>query len=249
MADYSYATRFKQLSINGVAGNIMTTEKAVTKVEKAWALGEDRHKLKDFYRQWANSYDEDVAHERYFAPKVAVDWILELYHHSDRQRSDLVKEQNGSLSALRVLDAGCGTGLVGALLAQVGARHISGFDLSAEMVAQAKKKKIYDQLWQGVDLARPIADQIQTSGFDLVTCIGVLTQGHVPPIGLDRLIDVTRINGYIVLNARDTYVREHDFDSYCNGLQIGGRLKFHHQEYHTSSGDSQALFLVAQRLR
>lgn len=232
-------------------GNIMREEKITSKIKESWALGEDRRKLKDYYQKWASSYDDDVAREQYFAPKVAIDLILELYHQRDsfRQPNDQVKEQKVSLSTMKVLDAGCGTGLVGALLAQVGARQISGFDLSAEMVAQAKQKNIYDKLLEGVDITQPLVDQIDASDFDLVTCIGVLTQGHVPPLGLDRLIEVTRVNGYVVLNARDTYVREHDFKAYCDGLQDEGRLKFLHCEYHLSSGDSQALFVVAQRLK
>jgi predicted TPR repeat methyltransferase len=46
---------------------------------------------------------------------------------------------------LDVLDAGCGTGLCGPLIAPY-ARRLVGVDLSAGMMAQAAEKKVYDEL-------------------------------------------------------------------------------------------------------
>ena len=50
--------------------------------------------------------------------------------------------------SLDVLDAGCGTGLCGPLVAPY-ARRLSGVDLSAGMLARAKEKNVYDALVQG----------------------------------------------------------------------------------------------------
>jgi predicted TPR repeat methyltransferase len=50
--------------------------------------------------------------------------------------------------ALDVLDMGCGTGLCGALVAPY-ARRLTGVDLSAGMLAQAREKQLYDELVQG----------------------------------------------------------------------------------------------------
>ena len=49
--------------------------------------------------------------------------------------------------SLDVLDAGCGTGLCGPLVARY-ARRLTGIDLSAGMLAQAKEKQVYDELLQ-----------------------------------------------------------------------------------------------------
>jgi len=46
-----------------------------------------------------------------------------------------------------VLDAGCGTGLCGPLVARY-ARRLTGIDLSAGMLAQAREKQLYDELLQ-----------------------------------------------------------------------------------------------------
>jgi len=47
--------------------------------------------------------------------------------------------------SLDILDAGCGTGLVGPLVAAY-ARRLVGVDLSAKMIAHAKERKVYDAL-------------------------------------------------------------------------------------------------------
>ena len=49
--------------------------------------------------------------------------------------------------SLDVLDAGCGTGLCGPLVARY-ARRLTGIDLSAGMLAQAREKQVYDELLQ-----------------------------------------------------------------------------------------------------
>jgi predicted TPR repeat methyltransferase len=50
--------------------------------------------------------------------------------------------------SLDVLDAGCGTGLCGPLLAPY-ARRLTGIDLSPGMLAHAREKQVYDELLEG----------------------------------------------------------------------------------------------------
>lgn len=54
----------------------------------------------------------------------------------------------GHTGARRLLDLGCGTGLVGEVLAETAA-HVSGVDLSEDMLAIADAKGIYDELYVG----------------------------------------------------------------------------------------------------
>jgi predicted TPR repeat methyltransferase len=51
----------------------------------------------------------------------------------------------GPAKSLDVLDVGCGTGLCGPLVVPY-ARRLTGVDLSAGMLAQAKEKNVYDLL-------------------------------------------------------------------------------------------------------
>ncbi len=69
----------------------------------------------------------------------------------------------------RVLDLGCGTGLCAPLVRQRAA-HLTGVDLSAEMVAKARQRGLYDELIVG-DLHEVLADAPQR--FDLVLAADV----------------------------------------------------------------------------
>jgi predicted TPR repeat methyltransferase len=71
---------------------------------------------------------------------------------------------------LDVLDAGCGTGPVGALV-RGRSRRLVGVDLSAVMLERAKSKNVYDELHQG-DLIAFM--QSRPQAFDVVTCAATL---------------------------------------------------------------------------
>ncbi len=72
--------------------------------------------------------------------------------------------------SLDVLDAGCGTGLCGPLVAPY-ARRLTGVDLSAGMLAQAKEKNVYDALMK-VELTEYLLDSREA--FDLIVSADTL---------------------------------------------------------------------------
>lgn len=76
---------------------------------------------------------------------------------------------NGA-GGLDILDIGCGTGLVGALVRKQ-ARQLVGVDLSLPMLAQAKDKHVYDALHRG-DLIAFLNEN--ANAFDVVTCAATL---------------------------------------------------------------------------
>ena len=80
-------------------------------------------------------------------------------------RSGLVPSKS-----LDVLDAGCGTGLCGPLVAPY-ARRLTGVDLSAGMLAQAKEKNVYDELVKG-ELTEYLRDS--SAAFDLIVSADTL---------------------------------------------------------------------------
>jgi predicted TPR repeat methyltransferase len=71
---------------------------------------------------------------------------------------------------LDVLDAGCGTGLVGALVRNR-SRRLVGVDLSGSMLELAKRKNVYDELHKG-DLLSFM--QARPQSCDVVTCAATL---------------------------------------------------------------------------
>ena len=135
------------------------------------------------YDKWAATYNEEVQDEaqNYVAPAQVAQVAL-------KSSNNLVKSQ--------ILDAGCGTGLVGQALAMTGAKAIDGLDLSPAMLTVAKQTLAYRSLAQA-DLTRQIEKADET--YDIVTCIGTFTLGHVgPEPALRELVRVTRRSGIVI---------------------------------------------------
>ena len=80
---------------------------------------------------------------------------------------------------LRVLDAGCGTGLAGPELRPL-ARHLAGVDLAPRMVDRARARGIYDDLWAG-DLLEAFGRV--DAAWDLIAAADVLVYlGDLAPV-------------------------------------------------------------------
>jgi predicted TPR repeat methyltransferase len=80
---------------------------------------------------FADSFDAKLAHLHYRAPELIAQTV-----------AGLLGAPRGELD---VLDAGCGTGLCGPLLAPY-ARRLEGVDLSQRMLARARLRQVYDAL-------------------------------------------------------------------------------------------------------
>ena len=80
---------------------------------------------------FADSFDAKLARLEYRAPQLVAD--------------ALVQAAGVPAKRLSALDAGCGTGLCGPLIAAYTSR-LTGVDLSAQMLARAKTRNIYDEL-------------------------------------------------------------------------------------------------------
>ena len=99
-----------------------------------------------------------------------------------------------------ILDAGCGTGLVGIELAALGAETIDGVDLSPGMLTRAKATGAYRRL-APADLSRPLP--APADSYDVVVCVGTLTHGHVGPHAFGEFVRLTRPGGTIVATVLD----------------------------------------------
>jgi len=95
------------------------------------------------------------------------------------------------------VDLGCGTGRIGAWLAQQGVGSVDGVDLTPEMLARARRRGVYRALLEE-DVC---ATSLPGESADLV--VSCLVVGHVPELGpaydeVDRLL---RPGGRFVLVA------------------------------------------------
>jgi ubiquinone/menaquinone biosynthesis C-methylase UbiE len=100
----------------------------------------------------------------------------------------------------RVLEAGCGPGVVAPLLAQLGA-DVHGVDLSAEqlrLAAAADSRSLYVQ----ADLEKlPYQDAV----FDTVVMLGVFEYLERPQVALNEMVRVTRTGGQLIFTLPNAH--------------------------------------------
>jgi predicted TPR repeat methyltransferase len=139
--------------------------------------------LRERYDVWAADYDSDLDDLRWEAPEVAAD------------RCDHFAKPGAE-----ILDAGCGTGLVGVALAELAHRRIVGFDLSEGMLQRSAARGVYSELHQGSLLERLPFDD---GRFGSVVSVGVFTLGHVEGSAFAELARVTTPGGHVSITFRD----------------------------------------------
>jgi predicted TPR repeat methyltransferase len=144
--------------------------------------------LRERYDTWATEYDADLDALGWQAPRAAA------------VRCAALLPAGGE-----VLDAGCGTGLVGAALRSVGVQRIVGFDLSPAMLEQAEATGAYAELHHG-SLLEPLP--FAPHRFAAVVSVGVFTCGHVGPEAFARLAGAVAPGGHVTLTFRGDAVDE-----------------------------------------
>ena len=145
---------------------------------------------REAYDDWAEDYDRDMldASEEYVAPEIACKYLV---RHLNEDR----------IAKAKILDAGCGTGLVGVQLSKAGAKEIDGIDLSEGMLRVASRLGIYGAL-EVADMSQHLS--LASNLYDAVICVGTMTQGHVGPEAFGELVRVVKQGGYIVSTIRAT---------------------------------------------
>ena len=184
--------------------------------------------LMGVYDGWADGYEQELLEEwGYTSPQKAVQLL-----------SDIM-----TLQGMRVLDAGCGTGLVGALLKEYGAASLTGIDYSPGMLAKAEAKQVYDSL-DKMDMNEPLP--LPSNSFDATTCIGTFTATHVKPDAVRELVRVTRSGGALIFTVRDDYWQATNFIDLITELHVE-KLVFIEQirlEPYIHSEGSECRFVV-----
>tara|TARA_Y100000590_G_scaffold233817_1_gene263397 strand:+ start:58 stop:684 length:627 start_codon:yes stop_codon:yes gene_type:complete len=148
-----------------------------------------------YYQDWTkkNKYNQDMVDLNYVAPKETV-LILKKY----------VLDNN-----CKILDAGCGTGLVGIELKKCGYSNIEGVDFSQNML-DLIPQNIYKKL-EKIDLNKTL--KFNTNIYDVVICVGTFTYGHVKPQALDELIRIIKNKGIICFTINEGVYEKYGFDS------------------------------------
>ncbi|MBK3509561.1 MULTISPECIES: class I SAM-dependent methyltransferase [Pseudomonas] len=194
----------------------ISTAYSSTSVNRALNFNRDYFRLRDYYETWSTDYDNDVSEENYCGPLVISDLLTSLLGNADTNNRK-------PRSALRIMDACCGTGLVGKQLTQRGFSTIDGCDLSPAMTQLARQTQAYGALYGGVDLTEHntlIAD----SGYDATLCCGAFIEGHLPIEAIHELIRMTAPGGLLLFSTRCTFYEAENFADLLGSLVATKKL-------------------------
>lgn len=160
--------------------------------------------IKSVYRSWALSYDYDNYNKLGTVSQPKSVKLL-LSHVKDRD--------------LKIIDVGCGTGLVGTYLKAEGYNNFDGLDISDEMLEIARKRG-YQKLYSGsLNKKLPIADNV----YDCVICVGVFTHDHVSSDGFNELCRIAKPGGYLCFTINEGVFREYGFEETIKEFENNGK--------------------------
>ena len=169
------------------------TKKEVDKKLPIYKLTSKKKVLK-YYQNWTkkDQYNKDMIDWQYTAPQNTVN-LFKQY----------VPENN-----IKILDAGCGSGLVGIELKKNGYKNIVGADFSQSMI-DLIPNNLYKKI-DLVDLNEPLP--FKDDNFDAILCVGTFTYGHVKAEALDEFIRITKNNGFICFTVNEGIYTKYKFD-------------------------------------
>ena len=154
-----------------------------------------------YYDEWGikNKYDQDMIDWDYTGPKETVATFTKY-----------AKDKN-----IKILDAGCGTGLVGIELNKHNYLNIDGMDLSKKLLDLVPKG--YYQNLNQVDLNKQI--KVKNDTYDAILCVGTFTFGHVKPHALDEFIRISKNKTLICFTINEGIYEEYGFDKKIDELK------------------------------
>ena len=159
-----------------------------------------KDKVLKYYDDWTKNaqFNQDMIDWKYTAPVNTVQLIDKYIHDKN----------------IKILDAGCGSGLAGIELKKRGFTNIYGVDFSQSML-NLIPKNIY-QTVELIDLNEPL--KYDDNYFGAIICVGTFTYGHVKAHALGEFIRVTNKNGYICFTINEGIYTEYKFDKKINEL-------------------------------
>ena len=177
--------------------------------------------VRDLYDDWSKNdkYNQDMIDWEYSGPREVVSAFL----------------PHASNKGIKILDAGCGSGLVGEELSKEGYSIIHGADIAGKLM-NAIPAGIYHEL-HNIDLNKPI--NFTDDFFDAVLCVGTFTFGHVKAKALSEFTRIVKSGGIIGFTINEGVFLDHGFKSELDHLVIQKKitqLDFYLSDYLSSKG-------------
>lgn len=223
----------------GMAYTLAGMEAEAIAVYRAWLAAEPDHPVASFhlaaclgegvperapdayvcrvFDNFAGTFDAKLADLGYRAPQLVAEAVARALGPGRR--------------ALDVLDAGCGTGLCGPLLA-AHARRLVGVDLSAGMLRRAVARQVYDALLQGELLAYL---RSQTAAFDLLVSADTLCYFGALQGFAEAAAAALRPGGWLCFTVEALDARPEGIDEAGRDLTLDHHLHAHGRYSHRRS--------------
>jgi predicted TPR repeat methyltransferase len=175
--------------------------------------------VRSVFDQYAAKFDDALAALAYTAPELLAGAVAEV-----------CRAQNRAVHFATMLDLGCGTGLSGAAFRPM-VDWMEGVDLSPGMVAQARRKNLYDKLDAG-DLTENLDRHIRADArFNLIVAADVFVYCADLTLIAALVRDVLAADGLFAFT-----VETHNE----GGVILGPKLRYAHGEAHVRTALEQA---------
>ena len=164
-----------------------------------------KEKVLDYYDNWTKKgqYNKDMVVWNYEAPQNTASLLNK--HAIDKK--------------INILDAGCGTDLVGKELKKYGYSNLTGVDFSQSML-DLITPGIYHTI-DLIDLNEPLKYEDNT--FDAIMCVGTFTYGHVKAHVLNEFIRIVNYQGLICFTINEGIYKEYEFDKKIDELSTNNK--------------------------
>ena len=159
------------------------------------------NRLMEVYRDWAKKYDYD----------------------NDNVLGTVSQPKSVSLLSTRlkdktakIIDVGCGTGLVGEKLKAKDFIYFDGLDISKDMLSIAKSRGYRNLFLGSLNKQLPVFDD----AYDAAMCIGVFTHGHVSSDRFNELCRIVKPGGYVCFTINEGVFEEYGFKEMIAEFQL-----------------------------
>ena len=159
------------------------------------------NRLTEVYRDWAKKYDYDNDHV--------------LGTVSQPKSVNLLSTRLKDKTA-KIIDVGCGTGLVGENLKAKDFIYFDGLDISKDMLSIAKSRGYRNLFLGSLNKQLPVLDD----AYDAAMCIGVFTHGHVSSDRFNELCRIVKPGGYVCFTINEGVFEEYGFKEMIAEFQL-----------------------------
>ena len=183
---------------------------------KAYGL-KTQEDINNLYDDWAETYDVEVKENGYVSPARIASALKSFL----------------ALDAL-IYDVGCGTGLSGVALKEMGFLNIHGSEINPNMLKKAQLSGAYQSLKIG-DISNPFPDKV--GAYDAIVAVGVIGAGAAPAQLMSEALTALSPGGLLAFSLNDAAMAQRSCQGELNNILENGLATELFSEYgpHLSS--------------